>query len=135
MKLSQPVVSILLVLLVVTVGFGAVLQRRSPAPRVYVVMIENMKFTPATVTVLPGDTVEFKNADLVPHNVTERDAKRFDSGMISPNTTWKYLAGHAGKFDYHCIYHPDMTGSIVVGEEREKSTSSGAGTLVVCGEF
>jgi plastocyanin len=135
MKLSQPVVSIILVLLVVTVGFGAALQRRSRAPRVYVVTIENMKFTPAVVTVLPGDTVEFKNADLVPHNVTERSARRFDSGLISPNTSWKYLAEQPGKFSYHCIYHPDMTGSIIVSEAAEAPAGRNVGTLEVCGEF
>ncbi len=135
MKLSQPVVSIILALLVVTVGFGAAFQRRSHAPQVYVVTIENMKFTPAVVTVFPGDTIEFKNADLVPHNVTERNAKRFDSGMISPNTIWKYLAEHAGKFDYHCIYHPDMTGSIIVGDATDQTSIRDAGALEVCGKF
>lgn len=116
-------------------GFGAALQRRARAPHVYVVMIENMKFTPAVVNVSPGDTVEFKNADLVPHNVTERNATRFDSGVISPNTSWKYVAKQTGKFGYHCIYHPDMTGSIIVGEATETTASRDAGNLEVCGEF
>jgi plastocyanin len=135
MKLSQLAGSIILALLVVTMGFSATRQRRPQVPRVYVVMIENMKFTPAVVTVLPGDTVEFKNADLVPHNVTERNAKRFDSGMISPNTSWKYLAERTGKLDFHCIYHPDMAGSIVVGDATDPTVSREAGALEVCGEF
>jgi plastocyanin len=135
MKVSQPVVSIILLLLVVTMGFGAASQRRSRAPRIYVVTIENMKFTPAVVTVSPGDTVEFKNADLVPHNVTERKARRFDSGMISPNTSWKYLAEQPGKFGYHCIYHPDMTGSIIVGDAADPTASRDAGALEVGSEF
>ncbi|MEO6992698.1 MAG: hypothetical protein ABI273_03620, partial [Lacunisphaera sp.] len=133
---SQSFVSLLLLLLAVTAGFGAALQRRARAPHVYVVMIENMKFTPAVVTVLPGDTVENKkNADLVPHNVTERNAKRFDSGMISPNTSWKYVAKQTGKFDYQCIYHPDMTGSIIVGAATETTVSRAAEPLEVCGDF
>ncbi|HEY4246854.1 MAG TPA: cupredoxin domain-containing protein [Lacunisphaera sp.] len=135
MKWPQPVGSLILVLLVVTLGFGTTLQRRSHASRVYVVMIENMKFTPAVVTISPGDTVEFKNADLVPHNVTERKAKLFDSGMISPNMNWKYLAEQPGKFGYHCIYHPDMTGSIIVGNVTDPTTSRDVGNLEVGGEF
>ena len=89
MKMSQPVVAVITLLLVVTMGFGTARPRRSRVPRVFVVTIENMKFTPAVVTVLQGDTVEFKNADLVPHNVTERNARRFDSGTISPNASQK----------------------------------------------
>jgi plastocyanin len=135
MKLSQPVGAIILILLVVTMGFGAGLRRRSHLPRTYVVTIENMKFTPVVVNVFPGDTIEFKNADLVPHNVTERSAKLFDSGMISPNMNWKYLAERTGKFDYHCIYHPDMTGSIVVGEATATSASRDAETKRVTDKF
>ena len=122
-------------LLVVTVGLAATLRSRgsSRAAQTVVIVIENMKFNPAVITVRPGDTVEFRNADLVPHNVTEVKAGYFDSGMISPNGVWKFVTDRQGRFDYHCIYHPEMTGTIIVSEVPDSSSErSSASDLEIC---
>jgi plastocyanin len=79
------------------------------------VLIENMKFTPAIINLRPGDKIEFKNQDLVPHTVTEKGAApAFDSGAIPMGTTWDFTAGHAGTFTFRCTFHPTMEGSIIV---------------------
>ena len=50
-------------------------------PKVVTVEIRNFAFDPATVTVHPGDTVEWKNDDNAPHTATTNSSKAgFDSG-------------------------------------------------------
>jgi len=55
----------------------------SGAKKVVTVEIRNFAFDPATVTVHPGDTVEWKNEDAAPHTATADTPKPgFDSGEI-----------------------------------------------------
>jgi plastocyanin len=55
----------------------------SVAPNVVTVEIHNFAFQPATVTVHPGDTFEWKNEDSAPHTATAETPKPgFDSGVI-----------------------------------------------------
>jgi len=65
------------------------------------------------LTVSVGDTVEWKNADIVPHTVTALD-KSFNSGGIAPGATWKYVAKRAGTFAYGCTPHPNMKAKLIV---------------------
>jgi len=51
--------------------------------RMVSVVIRGFRFDPETVTVNQGDTVEWKNDDIVPHTATEAVSKpSFDSGTI-----------------------------------------------------
>jgi len=83
-------------------------------------VIEGGRFIPASITVRPGDRVEWTNNDLFPHTVTAT-AKRpdqkpiFDSGAVAPGTSWALtVSGTAGAFDYICIFHLGMKGTMKV---------------------
>lgn len=76
------------------------------------VLIKGFKFEPETVTVNVGDTVEWKNADIVPHTATA--AGEFDSKNIRPGGAWKFVAKHKGRFNYICTLHPNMKGKLMV---------------------
>ena len=78
----------------------------------HVVVIDGVRFEPASVTVKRGDTVVWRNDDPFPHTVTARGV--FDSGSIAAQRQWKYVARQAGKFDYLCTLHPNMTGTLIV---------------------
>ena len=82
-------------------------------PQSFVVTIENVQFTPATLKVHRGDTIVWFNKDLFPHTVTA-DGKAFDSHDIAPNASWSYRAVKPGDFVYTCIYHPTMKGQLSV---------------------
>ncbi|HSW16139.1 MAG TPA: cupredoxin family copper-binding protein [Ramlibacter sp.] len=82
------------------------------APRVHVVTIEAMVFSPATLKVRRGDTVEWRNKDLVPHTATAAGA--FDSGNLAPGKSWSRPMTTAGTQAYVCAYHPTMKGSLIV---------------------
>jgi plastocyanin len=84
-------------------------------PATHIVTIENMRFSPATLTVRPGDWVIFKNQGIVPHTVTEKTAKTFDSAILPPGEQWKLVVpARAGAIHYHCTLHPLMEGSLTV---------------------
>ena len=128
-------IAALSLILVVTVGLGSAAKRGSREPQTQVIVIENMKFSPARVRIHIGDSVEFRNADLVPHNVTERGARQFDSGMISRNEIWKFVTDRDGTFEYRCIYHPEMMGTIIVGEISDLAVRSEPREVELCGNL
>lgn len=119
-------------LLVLACGLG--LAAEPAGPKTHVVRIESMKFTPNVISVRPGDTVEFLNTDLVPHTVTERSARAFDSGMINAKETWKLVIREEGALDYRCIYHPDMMGRIVIGAGEVVTVRSASAKIELCGK-
>ena len=80
-----------------------------------VVDIRNLAFDPAQLNIAPGTTVTFVNKDTEAHTATA-DNNLFDTGVLEPGeSTWVLFRG-SGTVTYHCELHPDMKGSIVVGE-------------------
>jgi len=78
-----------------------------------VVVISDTAFTPATITIKPGQQVFWENEGKVAHNVT------FDDGSVSsPDITSGSSAAHkfakAGTFKYHDSRQPQLTGTVVV---------------------
>ena len=84
-----------------------------PAPATHSVAIKSFKFQPDVLTVNVGDTVEWKNGDIVAHTVLSAD-KSINSGTIAPGATWKYVAKKAGAFPYTCAPHPNMHAKLIV---------------------
>ena len=81
------------------------------APLVVHVAMKNMKFSPATIEIKKGDTVEWKNDDITPHTAT---SATFDSGSIASDAAWRHTFTEAGNFPYTCTFHPVMKGTIIV---------------------
>jgi len=81
--------------------------------RVHTVTIEGMKFSPEALEVKAGDTVVWKNKDIVPHNATASD-HGFQSPTIPPNGTWKFRMRKKGEHDYLCTLHPTMKAKLTV---------------------
>jgi plastocyanin len=78
----------------------------------HTIMIEAMKFQPKTIVVDLGDTVVWRNQDIVPHTTTA--VHQFDSGKISPGMTWSWQASTVGRIKYVCTFHPDMNATLIV---------------------
>lgn len=95
-------------LLLVAASYGA-----AAKPRTHTVVLKGMRNMPATLVVNAGDTVVWKNEDVVPHTATDR-AKRFDSGSIEPGGSWSYVADRKGTYSYYCAYHPNTKGRLIV---------------------
>jgi plastocyanin len=104
-----------LLLLSIACSWGATSGRadQKPRPETHEVLIHGFMYQPDAVTVHVGDTVQWKNADIVPHTVTAED-KSFSSGAIAPGATWKFVAKKVGTFPYGCTPHPNMHGKLIV---------------------
>ena len=72
-------------------------------------------FLPSPVTVVIGvnNTVTWVNDDSAPHTVTANDGS-FGSGNIAPTGTFTFTFTTPGTYEYHCLYHPWMVGTVIV---------------------
>ena len=93
--------------------FVGVAKAQKHAPQTHTVTIHNFAFHPAELTVDVGDTIVWKNMDIVSHTVTATDGS-FDSDEIKPGKSWKLVAKKAGTFVYACSPHPNMRGTLTV---------------------
>ena len=84
-----------------------------PAPRTHTVTMQNFGFTPSELTVSRGDTVVWSNTDIVPHSATARDGA-WDSKQIDASSSWRLVATKPGRHEYYCVFHPNMTATVVV---------------------
>ena len=89
------------------------------ATHVHTVLIQGFQFQPDSLTIAEGDTVEWKNADIVPHTVTAGD-QTFHSPLIQPNHSWKMVASKPGTYSYFCTPHPNMKGKLVITQTTGK---------------
>jgi hypothetical protein len=71
-----------------------------------------MSFSPSTVSIAAGDTVQWV-WDSGTHSVTGA-TKDFDSGVHSSGFTFSHTFTLAGSFPYYCVIHGMMTGRVEV---------------------
>ena len=76
---------------------------------------KNKGFAPNAITVVLGvnNTVVWTNNDSSPHTVTSNGGT-FNSGNMAPGQTYAYTFTAPGTYEYHCTYHPWMTGTVIV---------------------
>src|SRR3990167_1801104 len=79
----------------------------------------NACFSPATLTINVGDTVEWTNIDTAAHTVTsgspaDGPSGVFDSSLIMGGASFENTFDEAGSYDYFCMVHPWMVGNIQV---------------------
>lgn len=91
---------------------GVFLNLLSAAPKTHTVVIKGFQFIPERLEVAAGDTVVWKNEDIVPHTATAK--KVFDSKGIEKGQSWQHVAKQKGSHIYICTYHPTMKGELVV---------------------
>lgn len=70
-------------------------------------------YTPATITVNVGDTVNWINNDNVVHTVTSVDGN-FTSGDLTAGQMFSHTFTTAGTYTYHCKYYTWMQGTVIV---------------------
>ena len=78
--------------------------------------MKNINYLRSKLEVMVGTTVEWTNHDPLPHSVTAVD-RSFNSGLIQPGKTYRHTFARAGTFNFFCMPHPFMKGTIVVREQ------------------
>jgi len=79
----------------------------------------NECYIPYSVTVKKGTTIIWTNADIAAHTVTSGTPQsgptgEFDSSLIPAGATYEKIFENSGTYDYFCMVHPWMTGTITV---------------------
>ncbi len=79
----------------------------------------NECWLPDSVSIKAGDTVIWTNDDTASHTVTsgspsEGPSGIFDSSLVMAGGSFEVTFDNSGSYDYFCMVHPWMTGSIQV---------------------
>ena len=79
----------------------------------------NSCFSPADISINAGDTVHWMNVDTAAHTVTGGSPANgpsgvFDSSLVMADAVYAFTFDEAGSYDYFCMVHPWMVGSISV---------------------
>jgi plastocyanin len=87
----------------------------TPVPQqtvvVQIVGTDTFSFSPASISITPGTVVEWINHTQAPHTVT---GSSFGSATINPGGIYTFTFHAAGRFAYHCNFHPYMIGTVNV---------------------
>lgn len=79
------------------------------------VAIVDFAFSPADLTVAPGDEVTVSNRDSAPHTYTSDDGG-FDTGSLAADSGEGSITAPSepGSYDVICTIHPTITGTLTV---------------------
>ncbi len=70
-------------------------------------------YGPNTVTVAVGGKVTWKNVDTAAHSATAMDSS-FDTSLVNAGASASNTFNTAGTYQYMCIVHPWMKGTVIV---------------------
>ena len=90
----------------------------------YFWQVESTGNTDGILTVEVLDSVRWENADTALHTVTsgspeDGPSEIFDSGLFNPGEGFTYQFTETGEYDYFCLIHPWMVGTITVVEASQ----------------
>ena len=79
----------------------------------------NACYLPQDITISTGDTVLWDNVDNAAHTVTggspsDGPSGVFDSSLLMAGLDYSFTFDDAGNYDYFCMVHPWMVGSVTV---------------------
>ena len=77
------------------------------------ITIENMAFG-EPLTVAPGAEIALVNNDSVEHSVTSDAAGAFDVDVEGKEKGTLTAPSQPGEYPFHCTYHPNMKGTLIV---------------------
>jgi len=80
-------------------------------------------FIPSTVTIDIGGEVTWENNDTAAHTITsgtpvEGPDGIFDSSLVIAGSSFSHVFAEAGSYDYFCMVHPWMQGTVIVSSEE-----------------
>ena len=79
----------------------------------------NACYLPQDITISTGDTVQWDNVDTAAHTVSggspaDGPSGVFDSSLLMAGGDYSFTFDDAGNYDYFCMVHPWMVGSVTV---------------------
>lgn len=86
------------------------------APSGPVVIAQDLQFLPQNITVGTGEVVTFQNPELSRHEVDFGDG---DTYGLPGGESFEWSEEEPGTYEYICLVHQEMTGSITVSPTNE----------------
>ena len=83
------------------------------AASLHTVLQQDKSFSEKKIEIAVGDSISFKNADSVRHNIMIRGMDSH-SGIQEPGSEWSATFDKAGKYKVRCGIHPKMKLKVVV---------------------
>ncbi|MDH3765359.1 MAG: plastocyanin/azurin family copper-binding protein, partial [Nitrosopumilus sp.] len=79
----------------------------------------NACYLPTSITINVGDTIKWINLDIATHtassgSLSEGPTSVFESSLIRNNASFTFTFEETGIYDYYCMLHPWMIGSVSV---------------------
>ena len=96
------------------------------------VQIVKSGFTPSSTTINVGDSVTWKNADIVNHQVVANDGS-FASPVLKPGESFTQAFSKSGSFGYHDALFTSRRGTVIVSAPAANVTLQAGATTVVYG--
>jgi plastocyanin len=95
----------------------ALLCAAASAQTVHEVVIRDYRFEPAEVQARVGGTVRWTNDEKrTSHSVIFPAEGGLESVRMFPGESWERRFDKPGRYEYRCGPHPEMRGTVVVGE-------------------
>ena len=93
----------------------------TPSPLRIIIKTFSPFYSPNFVQITTGTPISWNNPTLTLHSITDDRCKSsdrcaFDSGPIGPNRSFTVRELLPGYYSYHCSFHPNMRGVLVVLE-------------------
>lgn len=88
-------------------------QSTAATPETATILVKNLMFMPASLTVKAGSTVTWANEDNEPHTVVS-DTGLFRSAAMDTDESFSFKFDMPGTYHFICSIHPSMVGTIVV---------------------
>lgn len=101
----------------VTLAPAWTLAPQTPTPSVSdnTISIQNMAFSPPSLTVKKGSIVRWVNNDAVPHTIKfAKSSKIISSDPLSAGQSFSVKFDQLGNYPYSCAIHPSMLGTVIV---------------------
>ncbi|HET9440380.1 MAG TPA: cupredoxin domain-containing protein [Longimicrobiales bacterium] len=77
------------------------------------VSIEQFQYRPAVIHAAVGDTIVWRNQDIVPHTARAKDGS-WDTGHMGAKAQRVTVMRSRGEHEFTCLYHSNMKGKLVV---------------------
>jgi plastocyanin len=78
--------------------------------------IVDFAFLPAETTMTLGQNIRWLNFGSNMHTATDTTTNQWDSGTLNPGDAFTFHPGSPGAFQYICLFHPAMRGTLVVAD-------------------
>src|SRR5919201_4508712 len=127
-----PLMRRLLLGIVLALGLVYVAPATTATSATATVQITKTGFVPASVTINAGDSVTWRNADKVNHQVVANGGQ-FASPILSPGETYTHTFNGGGTFRYHDALHTSLRGTVVVKGPPPQVTLAASSALVKYG--